>query len=264
MNWPIKKQAYREMHTSLTCCGVNAKIKYFSWWYLWAVLAPVNRNQGCQVRLQHTHTFSVIYILDKRSWLQWFLHWDRHHLFVSCCYTDCCPTAVTFIIMCLSTLSPSSPTHDLFQSASLKDALPGALKPLMCYCCSCTSVQFLFHDGNSSNTSNNIMLRKRLHSSVCSAHYSSPSWSTNQITGFPDDMAPSALLLMAPHSSCVWEGGTTASRICLKDCWTASFIRLGRCLEFHCFVVLVMWQPCVSQGLANPVFKFQFVLCLFL
>lgn len=28
------------MHTSRTCCGVKAKIKYFSWWYLWAVLAP--------------------------------------------------------------------------------------------------------------------------------------------------------------------------------------------------------------------------------
>lgn len=264
MDWPIKKQAYREMHTSLTCCGVNAKIKYFSWWYLWAVLAPVNRNQGCQVRLQHTHTLSLS-----------FIFWTNDPDFNDFSTEIGTISLLAVVILtvapqqwllssCAWVQSPSSPTHDLFQSASLKDALPGALKPLMCYCCSCTSVQFLFHDGNSSNTSNNIMLRKRLHSSVCSAHYSSPSWSTNQITGFPDDMAPSALLLMAPHSSCVWEGGITASRICLKDCWTASFIRLGRCLEFHCFVVLVMWQPCVSQGLANPVFKFQFVLCLFL
>lgn len=30
------------MHTSRTCCGVRAKIKYFSWWYLCEALAPEN------------------------------------------------------------------------------------------------------------------------------------------------------------------------------------------------------------------------------
>ena len=49
-NWATNKQPYLDMHTSRTCCGVKAKMKYFSWWYLCVGLAPENINDDCYLQ----------------------------------------------------------------------------------------------------------------------------------------------------------------------------------------------------------------------
>lgn len=65
---------YLDMHTSRTCCGVKAKTKNFSWWYLCAVPAPVNTpkkdyyyiiKQACRLQnTQSTPGYNTVEYLD--------------------------------------------------------------------------------------------------------------------------------------------------------------------------------------------------------
>lgn len=57
LSYKKKKQSYLDMHTSRTCWGVKAKIKYFSWWYLCAVLPPDNIDYDRQKLISIYHCY---------------------------------------------------------------------------------------------------------------------------------------------------------------------------------------------------------------